>query len=71
VARYCGESNEHLCLTKDREFNDYMRHNQLLKKDLAPRSYVRHDESIQTIVLNNFSQRKYIETRKPWSISRQ
>jgi len=51
VARYCEESNGHICLTKDREFNDYMRHNQILKKDLAPRSYVRHNESVQTIIV--------------------
>jgi hypothetical protein len=71
VARCCEESNEHVCLTKYREFNDYVRHNQILKKGLAPRSYVRHNESVRTIVINNFPQRKYIETRKPWCISRQ
>jgi len=48
-----------------------MRHGQLLKKNLASRSYGRHNESVQTIVVNSFPHRNYIETRKPWSISRQ
>jgi hypothetical protein len=49
VVRYCEESNEHICLTKDREFNDYMRHNQILKKDLAPRSYVRQNDQYKRL----------------------
>jgi len=56
---------------KRQRINDYLRHSQLVKKDLAPRTYVRHYKSVQTIIVNKFPQRKYIETRKPWSISRQ
>jgi hypothetical protein len=48
-----------------------MSHYQLHKKDRAPRSCIGHSEWIQTIFVNNCPQPTSIETRKPWSISRQ